>query len=139
MSQTSPAQLTKDVQERIEDVFFKALVDIKSTEQARNFFRTFFTPTEQVNLPKRLAIFIMLAKNSEYLEIRDKLKVSVSTVASVRKKLLVLGLKGLNKFIDRILQNDLTNVEYDPDPKWARGKRYHRNKAKQKPYRHLPF
>ncbi|EKE12532.1 MAG: hypothetical protein ACD_13C00191G0028 [uncultured bacterium] len=48
-----------------------------------NFFDEFLTPTEQIMLAKRMAISLLLAKNYNYQDISDILKVSNGTIAEV--------------------------------------------------------
>ncbi|MBU0708717.1 hypothetical protein KJ596_03120 [Patescibacteria group bacterium] len=139
MSQVSSSRLRKDVEERVKEVFFRALADIKTPKQAEDFYNTFFTATEKINLPKRFGIFLTITRGTEYREIADSLKVSLPTVAAVQKQILIHGVKGMQKIIQQIIEEDKPNYEYDPDPRWARGKRYYRDKAIQKPHKHFPF
>ena len=105
MSQVSKYPLSKDVYDRIFEIFLKTLINVRDKNEGRNLLRDFFTPTERLMFAKRLGIALLLEKNYDYQTIRSVLKVSSGTIASVnlaRK----YGNQGYNKFIEKILNDE---------------------------------
>ena len=103
MSQVSKYPLSKDIYDRIFEIFLKTLINVKDKNEGRNLLKDFFTPTERMMFAKRLGIALLLEKNYDYQTIRGILKVSSGTIASVnlaRK----YGNQGYNKFIEKILK-----------------------------------
>lgn len=105
MTQVSKIPLKKEVYDRILEIFFKSIVDIKSSREAELFLKDFFSPTETIMMAKRLAIAILLAKNYDHRSIRRILRVSPSTISSVRKTMRYAG-DGYKKFIKKIIRED---------------------------------
>lgn len=101
MSQMVPI-LRKDRKDRIEEVF---------KEEARDFVNDFFTSTEKINLPKRLGIYILLTNNTDYLNIKDMLRVNVPTIWRVKSRIVKDGMEGLRKFINKILRENKPKQE----------------------------
>ena len=105
MSQVSKYPLSKDIYDRIFEIFLKTLINVKDKNEGRNLLKDFFTPTERMMFAKRLGIALLLEKNYDYQTIRGILKVSSGTIASVnlaRK----YGNQGYNKFIEKILKDE---------------------------------
>ena len=104
MPQVSKYPISKDVYERIFDVFLKTLAGLKTKKQVSGFLKEFLTPTEQVMLAKRLAIAFLITKGYSYREIANILRVSVSTIGFAS-----LDLKdgeNYKKVIDKVLKNE---------------------------------
>ena len=92
-------QISKqDVDQRVEKKIFKSLyqvlADIKQPRAVEKFFDGILTSTERVALAKRLAIAGYLKKNRSYEVIKNELKVSSATIATVQE-LLEQGNEGL--------------------------------------------
>lgn len=105
MSQVSKYPLSKDVYDRIFEIFLKTLINIKDKDEGNNLLNDFFTPTERMMFAKRLGIALLLEKNYNYQTIRSVLRVSSGTIASInlaRK----YGNQGYNKFIEKILKDE---------------------------------
>lgn len=83
MTQISKYPISKDVYDRIFDIFLKTISGLTSRQITENFLKEFLTPTEQVMLAKRLAISFLIAKGYDYREISKILRVSTGTVARV--------------------------------------------------------
>ncbi len=104
MPQVSKYPISKDVYERIFDVFLKTLAGLKTKKRVSGFLKEFLTPTEQVMLAKRLAIAFLLTKGYSYREVGDILRVSKSTIGFVS-----LDLKdgeSYKRVIDKVLKNE---------------------------------
>ena len=105
MSQVSRYPLSKDVYDRIFEIFLKTLINIKDKTEGASLISDFFTPTERIMFAKRLGIALLLEKDYDYQTIRSILKVSTGTIASVnlaRK----YGNQGYDKFIAKILRDE---------------------------------
>ena len=83
MPQVSKYPISKDVYERVFEVFLKTISALKTKGQVENFLEEFLSPTEQIMLAKRLAIAFLLAKKYDYREISKILRVSTGTVGKV--------------------------------------------------------
>lgn len=104
MTQVSKYPLSKDVYERVFDVFLKTIVGLRTKKEVTKFLEEFLSPTEQIMLAKRLSIALLLEKNYDYRQIARILRVSTATVASV-----VLAYRYGDEFkgiIRRILQDE---------------------------------
>ena len=105
MSQVSKYPISKNVYDRIFEIFLKTLINVRDKNEGRNLLKDFFTPTERIMFAKRLGIALLLERNYNYQTIRNILKVSSGTTASVnlaRK----YGNQGYNKFIEKILKDE---------------------------------
>jgi TrpR-related protein YerC/YecD len=105
MAQVSRAPLSKEVYERVFEIFFKTIVKITSKKEAESFFRDFLTPTEKIVLAKRLSIAILLTKNYDYETIRQVLHVSPPTIATVNRPLKYGG-EGYKMIIGKLLREE---------------------------------
>lgn len=108
MSQVSRYQLSKQVEEEIKSVFAETLSLLSNREDIFAFFDDFLSPTERIMLSKRIAIALMLKKGYNYEIIKDILKVSQATIASINLKLKYTG-KGYNQVLNRILSQEKIN------------------------------
>lgn len=104
MTQISKHKLRGNTLERTFDLFIQTLFSIKNKETAKNFVNGFFTPTEKIIFAKRMAIYVMLAKNNSYESIRATLKVSPPTIARASTQLNYSH--ELDKVIKTILTKD---------------------------------
>lgn len=102
MSQISKYPISEVVYERILDIFFKALIDIQTKGEARQFLGDFLTPTERIMLAKRLAIAFLLEKEYDYEIIRKTLRVSTPTIAAVNR-IRKYGGRGFQRIIRKLL------------------------------------
>lgn len=91
--QKSAKTLSPELQESIFYQLTTVLSDFNRPYQVDTFLRSFLTPTEQVVLAKRLAIARMLAVGCSYEEIREQLKVSSATIASVAEIIETPGIQ----------------------------------------------
>lgn len=83
MSQISKFPITKDVYERIIEVFSRCIADLSSDDEIHSFLKEFLTPTERIMLAKRFAIGFLLEKKYSYREISKILRVSTTTISHV--------------------------------------------------------
>ena len=105
MTQISKYPISKKVEERIFEIFFKTIVNLKSFSDVSDFLEDFLTPTEKMMLAKRLAVALLLPKGYDYREIRKTLKVGFPMIANVNIWLRYKG-KGYQKVIEQILREE---------------------------------
>lgn len=85
--------------------FWDAITLIKDRSEAIAFLKDLLSPTEVRMISKRLQIADMLAKGYKYEEIRNYVRVTVQTIASVNNK-LNFGEDGLIKILERLEKID---------------------------------
>lgn len=102
MAKVSKRTLDKDLENHIFNLFVKTIIDLKTSQEVKNFLEDLLSPTEKIMLVKRLAIAILLAKGYTYNEIDDKLKVSRPTIMNV-SYWLKYGRSGYRKVIAQIV------------------------------------
>lgn len=105
MPQVSKYPITQDVYNRIFEIFYQSLAEVRSTAEVKEFIEDFLTPTEQIMLAKRLSIAMLLAKEFDYRAISKILRVSPATIAAVAVFLKHRG-KGYWKVVERILRTE---------------------------------
>lgn len=85
--QISKSKLNPKVEKQIKDLIAQVIADIKSPDDARIFLRDFLSHSEGLVLAKRLAVVLYLEKGKSYEQIRQDIKVSSATIASVQAML----------------------------------------------------
>jgi len=105
MSQVSKYPVNKDIEERMFNIFYRVLANLRSKEQVKEFMLDLLTQTEQVMMAKRLAIALLLVKGKGYIYIRDMLKVSTSTIL-LTKQWLLLGGSGYKKAAEQVIKEE---------------------------------
>lgn len=75
--------VNKSLQREIEKTFVNAILELRDEEKLRMFLKSFLTEAEFEGLAKRLAICYWLKKGRSYENIKENLKVSSATIASV--------------------------------------------------------
>jgi len=105
MTQVSKYPLNKEVEERIFEVFWQTIADLKTPWSVKKFFHDLLYPTEKVMLAKRLAIAILITKGYDYRSICQILKVTLPTVWTVNIWLKQGG-EGYKMAIEKILKQE---------------------------------
>lgn len=108
MTQVSKCPISSKIYERIIEIFFKSLTEIKTNDESRQFVRELLTPTEQIMLAKRLAIAFLLEKNYDFRAISKILRVSLTTVARVNLARKYGG-EGYKRMMKKILHEEQVN------------------------------
>lgn len=85
--------------------FWSAITLIEDRNEAISFLKDIFTPTEIRMFAKRLQVADMLAKGYKYEDIRNFVRVTDQTIASVNNK-LNFGEDGLLKILQRLEKID---------------------------------
>lgn len=112
MAQVSKYPISKDVADRIFEVFLKSLVQLKNTRETQALTEDLFTPTERIMLAKRLAIAHLLLHGYEYREIHKLLRVSPTTIRMVRLA-LDYGKNGYKHILDKIEKEEKLEDFFD--------------------------
>lgn len=105
MSQVSKYPLSKNIADRIFEIFLTTFVRIKNKEESDQFISDLLTPTEKIMLAKRLAIAFLLEKGHDYRTIQRIIKVSSGTITSVNIS-RHHGSEGYKRVIEKILKEE---------------------------------
>jgi len=105
MAQVSKYPISKNVFDRIFEIFLRTFIEIKNKEEADQFISDFLTPTEKIMLSKRLAIAFLLEKNYDYRTIQGIIRVSSPTITSVNM-VRKYGSDGYKKLISKITKEE---------------------------------
>lgn len=85
--QVSKQKLNRTIEKQIYQIFNQLISDIKSNHEAETILTDLLSETERQVLAKRLAIAIFLDKGRSYDNIKNTLKVSSATIASVQEQM----------------------------------------------------
>lgn len=105
MTRISKKPLRKDLEIRMFEIFWQCFADLKSPKEVFEFFEAFVSPAEKIMLAKRLAIAVLLEKGWDYQSISSTVKVSTSTVNSVRSQMQYRG-DGYRKAAQKVIANE---------------------------------
>ncbi len=89
----SEQKLNPSLKNQIVKTFAQTLADLKDLGEAETFLKDFFNQNELETFAKRLAIVYWLKKGRSYANIKQNLKVSSATIASVQGLTKKAGLK----------------------------------------------
>ena len=90
---TSERQVNKILKKQVKNVFSQMLADLTTQKEVETFLSDFFTESELETFMKRLAIAYWLKKGRSYANIKNNLKVSSATVASIQTEMQKEGYK----------------------------------------------
>ena len=82
--QISARKLNKNIERQIFAILYQVISDLKSQEEVTTVIEDLLSGTEKLAVAKRLAIATFLDKGRSYENIRENLKVSSATIASVQ-------------------------------------------------------
>jgi len=91
--QKSSNQMSKSIEQQVYKILYQVLTDIKSEEEMRALLASLLTDSELSAVSKRLAIAVFLDKGQSYERIKDVLKVSSATIASVAEGINERGMQ----------------------------------------------
>ncbi len=81
----SNRQLNPSLENQVTKTFAQLLADFKDLKEASIFLKDFFNKGELETYAKRLAVAYWLKKGRSYTNIKENLKVSSATIATVEK------------------------------------------------------
>ncbi len=90
---SSEQKLNISLGKQISETFIQMVTDLRDLGETRTFLKDFFNETELEAYTKRLAIAYWLKKGRSYNNIKDNLKVSSATIASVQSVIDKPGFK----------------------------------------------
>ena len=96
-------QDTERQQTRAENALFRAVISLRSEEEARSFFKDLCTPAELQALVDRWQVVALLEQGLPYRRIHDLTGVSVTTIGRVAR-FLTDGFGGYRTAIDRTVK-----------------------------------
>jgi TrpR-related protein YerC/YecD len=103
-------QLSKEEKMKFLGDFYSMVASLGDREEVKNFLKDLLTLSETVMLSRRLQVARMLLGGDTHEQIRQKLKVGYSTIASVQRWLQA-GFGGYEKILNRY-DNNLRNKKY---------------------------
>lgn len=71
----------------LEHLFHQAVADIKSPDEAKEFFKAFLSKAEHTTIIKRVGVAHFLDKGRSYNNIKQDLKVSSATISLIQNSL----------------------------------------------------
>jgi uncharacterized protein YerC len=90
---TSEKKINPSLKRQIENVLSQTIADMRDIKETDEFLTDFLTDSEYEAFAKRLAIAYWLKKGRSYNNIKDNLKVSSATIASVQSMMEKNGFK----------------------------------------------
>jgi uncharacterized protein YerC len=90
---TSEKILNPSLKKEIEKIFSQIVTDLREASETEVFLKDFFNESEYEAFTKRLAIAYWLKKGRSYNNIKDNLKVSSATIATVQSMMDKPGFK----------------------------------------------
>ncbi|MDO8620980.1 MAG: YerC/YecD family TrpR-related protein [Candidatus Levybacteria bacterium] len=105
MTQVSKYPISKEIADRIFEIFLKSLVKIHTQGEADQFISDLLTPTEKIMLAKRLTIALLLQKDYDYRTIQKIIRVSAPTITSVNMAIRY-GSEGYRNLLNKILKEE---------------------------------
>lgn len=108
MAQVSKYPVSKEVSDRMFEVFSNTISHLSKKENIEEFMSELLSPIEKIMLAKRLSIAVLLAKGYSYPSISNILRVTPQTIASVSLTLKYRG-KGYQKAVEKILSDEKMN------------------------------
>lgn len=90
---TSEQKLNISLEKQISETFIQMITDLRDMNETKVFLKDFFNETEFESYIKRLAIAYWLKKGRSYNNIKENLKVSSATIASIQSMLDKPGFK----------------------------------------------
>lgn len=112
MAQVSKYPVSKEVSDRMFEVFQITISSLKNKKDIEEFLNEFLSPVEKIMLAKRLSIAVLLSKGYSYPQISSILRVTPSTIAGVSLALKYKG-KGYHKASQKVLSDEKINSFFE--------------------------
>ena len=97
--QLSTNPLNKNIEKQLSEMLFGILAELKTPEEIKLVLSDILTEAEFTSVIKRLGIAVYLDKGRSYEDVKNNIKVSSATIASVAEH---LGNSGWQEMIKRI-------------------------------------
>lgn len=102
----SESKLHSSLKNQIAKTLAQVVSDLKNSTEAESFLNNFFTDSELETYAKRLAVAYWLKKGRSYSNIKNNLKVSSATIATVQE---LVGTPGMKLAIKKIEAEEWAN------------------------------
>lgn len=112
MAQVSKYPVSKEVSDRMFEVFSNTISHLSKKEEIDEFMTELLSPIEKIMLAKRLSIAVLLMKGFSYPSISNILRVTPQTIASVSLTLKYRG-RGYQKAVEKILSDEKMNAFWE--------------------------
>lgn len=99
--------MSKNIESQVYKILYQVLADCKTEEKMATVLSAIMTESELSAVAKRLAIAVFLDKGQSYDHIKDVLKVSSATIASVAEN---INSKGMQMAIERVKAEEWADV-----------------------------
>jgi uncharacterized protein YerC len=90
---TSSFKVNQILQNQISKTFCQLIADLNTPEETNLFLKDFFNESEYETFAKRAAVAYWLKKGRSYANIKENLKVSSATIATIQTLLVKPGFK----------------------------------------------
>jgi len=97
--QLSQNPINKSLEKQLGNLFFQVLAEVESPEEIEMILKDVLTEGEKIAVLKRLGIALYLDKGRNYEDIKNNIKVSSATIATVAER---AGGSGWQEVIRRI-------------------------------------
>ena len=97
--QRSASKMSKSIETQVYKILYQVAADVKNEVEMEVLLKSLLTESELSAVSKRLAIAVFLDKGQSYDRIKDILKVSSATIASVSESMNEVGFQ---KAIQRV-------------------------------------
>lgn len=97
--QLSQTPINKTLEKQLGEMFYQVLAEIDSPEELSTIFEDVLTEGERIAVLKRLGIALYLDKGRSYEDVKNNIKVSSATIATVAEN---LGNSGWQEIIRRV-------------------------------------
>ncbi len=96
----SDQEINISLKKQIREILSQAITDLRDRTETDKFLSDFFTESEYETLARRLAIAYWLKKGRTYTNIKDNLRVSSATIASVQGEMTKPGFQLILKKVE---------------------------------------
>jgi uncharacterized protein YerC len=97
--QLSQNPINKTIENQLSQMFYGVLAEMDSPDEIKNILGDILTEGERIAVLKRLGIALYLDKGRSYEDIKNNIKVSSATIATVAES---LGNSGWQEVVKRI-------------------------------------
>lgn len=97
--QLSNNPLNKNIEKQLSEMMYGILAELRTPEEVKMVMRDVLTEGERLAILKRLGIAVYLDKGRSYDDVKNNIKVSSATIASVAEN---LGNPGWQEMVKRI-------------------------------------
>lgn len=104
--QLSSNPLNKNIEKQLSEMFYGILAELQRPEELKMVLKDLLTDGERVAILKRMGIAVYLDKGRNYEDIKNNIKVSSATIASVAEN---VGNPGWQEMIKRIKAEEWAN------------------------------